>query len=414
MSITKRMRRITVYVVALMATVAALTACSGSSPAGPTTIELALVASGATPAGYQAQVDRFNKSQTNIVLKLKTYPSGDAYNQAILGQAGAGVAPDILSLDSGTQTTQFANAKAILPLDDLTHGAGIDAAGYSENILAASKVGGKLYAVPRDYSTTALFYRKSIFAAANLTPPTTWDQLVADAKQLTSGGIYGIGIDAKINYLLAWVAAAGGNFVTASGVTNINNPGHLVALNRVAKLFQADKSAATPAMTGASWDGDMLGKKQVAMVFGGTWIPGSLDKSVQSDIGVVALPTDAQSGSVLYAAGWAIAAASKHPDAAAKVIAFLSSDSELTQGHTDGIIQMPAKTSALDKLVTAGTDPVLTAAQGAAKYGTPFGYLTSAQVDAYNKILANLASPTSTLSAQDALGQIDSAVTSAK
>src|SRR5690606_37003807 len=221
--------------------------------------------------------------------------------------------------------------------------AGVDMATFDQALVAGSTVDGKLYAVPKDYSTTALFYRKSLLAAAGVEPPTTWEELRTAAKALTVEGRYGLGMFPQINYFLAWIQAAGGNFVTESGLADIANPGHLEAVEFLLQLFNEDKSAASPQMTGAGWDGEMLAKQQVAMVFGGTWIPGGVPAEEQEDIGVVAFPPNEQPGSVLYAAGWAVSATSAHPEAAAKVIAFLTSDAELITAHDDGIVLIPPK-----------------------------------------------------------------------
>jgi ABC-type glycerol-3-phosphate transport system substrate-binding protein len=162
-------------------------------------------------------------------------------------------------------------------------------------------------------------------------------------------------------------------------------------------MFTEDKSAASPTMTGASWDGEMLANDQVAMVFGGTWIPAGLPEDVRKDIGVTPMPAAEQEGSVLYAAGWAVSAESESPEAAAEVISFLTSDEELITGHEDGIILLPPKPSALEELAASEDDPVLDVAQDSAAAGVPFGYLAPETVDSYNATLERLiAEPGST------------------
>lgn len=385
-----------------------LTACGGGSGStaqgGETpTVELALVAAGDTSAAYEAQVKRFNKSHDDIELKLRTYPSGEAYEQAITGQVAGGRAPDILQLDLGQKTREYAEAGAIAPLDDAAEAAGIDTSDFQTNLIEAASVDGELYAVPKDYSTTAIFYRKSLLEEAGVKPPTSWEELRTAAKALTTQDRYGLGMFPQINYFLAWVQAADGNFVTESGVEDVANAGHEKALDFLLTLFNEDKSAASPQMTGASWDGEMLANKQAAMVFGGTWIPGGVPEDARKDIGVVPFPADEQPGSVLYAAGWAVSAKSENPEAAATVIDFLTSDEELLAGHEDGIILIPPTTSALDQLAEQSEDPVLNVAQEGAADGIPFGLLTPESVDAYNGMLEQLIAKPGDRSADEAL-----------
>ncbi len=372
--------------------VVTLGGCSGSNqPASEKNVTLALVAAGDTLTAYNAEVKRFNESQKGIHLAINTYPSGDAYNQALTGQVAGGSAPDIFLLDTGNQTDTFAKAGAIKPLDDLIKTAGIDVSSFAPNLVASGKYNGKLYAVPKDYSTTALFYHKSDLQAAGATPPTSWSELRAAAKAMTKNGRFGLGMYPQINYFLAWIQAFGGNFVDSSGkISNFVNPGHVAAIQEMLSLFITDKSAATPQMTGASWDGEMFAKNQVGMVFGGTWIPGGISGTAKDDVGVLALPNNTMAGSVLYAAGWTIYAKSKNPDAAAQVIKFLTSDNELVAAHNAGIILIPPKASALKELTATGGDPVLTIAEQTAQQGVPFGLLDPKFVDKYNGMLASL------------------------
>ncbi len=387
-------------VVLLSALSLVISACgTGGGGDGKGTVELALVASGDTNAAYKAQVKRFNSSQDDITLKLRTYSSGEAYEQALTGQVAGGQAPDVFLLDAGVKTREYAKAGAIMPLDDVVKDAGVDMGAFSDNLVKAGKVDGKAYAVPKDYSTTALFYHKSMLKEAGVKPPTTWAELRSAAKKLTKQDRYGLGMFPQLNYFLAWIQAADGNFVTDSGVEDVDNPGHVAAVEHLLTLFNKNKSAATPQMTGAGWDGEMLAKKQVAMAFGGTWIPGGLPKDVQEDIGAVAFPPKDQQGSVLYAAGWAVSAETEDPAAAAEVVKFLTSDKELVAGHEDGIVLIPPKQSALDKLTASGGDPVLDLAAESASTGIPFGLLAPKTVDTYNatleRLIAKKASPSS-------------------
>ena len=383
----------------LVATVAVVTATGlvlagcggGTSPSGgPVQLELAIVASGDTPTAYEEQIKRFNESQDGIELSLRTFASGEAYNQALTGQVAGGAAPDVFLLDTGQQLREYAEADVILPLDELIESAGVDTSEFDASLVDASTVDGALYAVPKDYSTTALFYRKSLLEQAGVEPPTTWDELRSAAQTLTVDGRWGLGMYPQLNYFLAWIQAAGGNFATADGIENFDNPQHVEAVDFLNTLFTVDKSAASPQMTGASWDGEMLALGQVAMVFGGTWVPGGVPPEEQDDIGVVAFPPLAQPGSVLYAAGWVVAAQSEHPEAAAELIKFLTSDEELVTAHDAGIVLIPPKASALAVLVERGEDPVLAIAQEGASEGVPFGLLTTDQVDQYNAMLADL------------------------
>jgi multiple sugar transport system substrate-binding protein len=74
---------------------------------------------------------------------------------------------------------------------------------------------GSYYGVPDDTNTQVLFWNKSLFAAAGLTPPRTLSQVWVDAQKLTnkSKGIYGLGIDGTDIWNVApYVWSGGGSF----------------------------------------------------------------------------------------------------------------------------------------------------------------------------------------------------------
>jgi multiple sugar transport system substrate-binding protein len=87
---------------------------------------------------------------------------------------------------------------------------------------------GSYYGVPDDTNTQVLFWNKSLFAAAGLTPPRTLSQVWVDAQKLTnkSKGIYGLGIDGTDIWNVApYVWSGGGSFTnkyytSAAGYVN--------------------------------------------------------------------------------------------------------------------------------------------------------------------------------------------------
>jgi len=367
---------------------------SSGGAASKVNLTLALEASGDTALGYQKWIDGFNRTHPNIHVNLQTIASGDAYNQAILGQVAGGVPPDVFLLDGGLRTQQFAHARALVPLDGLAARAKLKLANFKPALLSSLRVGGKLYGIPKDFSSTGLFYNKALLQKAGVTPPRTWGQFRADAKALTGSGVYGLGMYPQINYFLAWIVAAGGNFVTANGIRKFYNPRHVRAVAFLVSLFDRDKSAASPQMTGSGWDGEMLGTQKAAMVFGGTWIPGAIKGSNPDvNVGAVLMPPNQQRGSVLYATGWVVSSKSKYPQQAMQLISWMASDRSLLSGYAGGFISIPPTASALKKLeAQRPDDATLKVAEIAAERGIPFGWLDPKFVDAYNNMLADLIS----------------------
>jgi len=115
-------------------------------------------------------------------------------------QAGlkSGTEPDVAVLLS-TDVYSLLNMKAILPYADFAKGDAGAAWMHSfyPAFMANSVVDKTVWGVPFQRSTVVMYYNKNDFAQAGLNPnqpPTTWSQLLSDAKKLTTPSHWGIEI----------------------------------------------------------------------------------------------------------------------------------------------------------------------------------------------------------------------------
>jgi sn-glycerol 3-phosphate transport system substrate-binding protein len=134
-------------------------------------------------------VDEFEKSHPDI--KIKSIYAGsyqDSVAKALTAYKG-GSAPQLAVLLS-TDMFTLIDEGAIVPFDPLVktdedrkwHD------GFYKAFMANSQTGGKTWGIPFQRSTIVMYYNKDLFKEAGLNPdapPSTWDELVADAKKLT-------------------------------------------------------------------------------------------------------------------------------------------------------------------------------------------------------------------------------------
>lgn len=85
--------------------------------------------------------------------------------------------------------------------------------------LAPGQIGGKTYGLPIAASARAMYYNKDLLAKAGISePPTTWDEVAADAAKLKAQGIAAFGLQGKaIETDVYWYYALwtyGGDVVT--------------------------------------------------------------------------------------------------------------------------------------------------------------------------------------------------------
>ncbi|SFK29554.1 multiple sugar transport system substrate-binding protein [Amycolatopsis sacchari] len=143
----------------------------------------------------QPELDKFEQ-QTGIHVNLEVIAWPDLLNR-ILTATTSGSGPDVLNIGN-TWSASLQATGALQPFDDATFAK----VGGREKFLATSMAatgaaGQPPAAVPLYGLAYGLFYNKKKFADAGLQPPTTWQELVDDAKRLTDAGKgqWGMGIE---------------------------------------------------------------------------------------------------------------------------------------------------------------------------------------------------------------------------
>nr|WP_257584218.1 extracellular solute-binding protein [Streptomyces sp. TLI_146] len=158
-----------------------------SSGKGSGTIHVMVYGDAANKVEKQI-VDTFNKT-SKVKVVLDTVPGAD-YQQKLQTLINTRQAPDIFFHWGGGSIQPFAKAGLLLPLDDFI----AKDPGLKNNFLPAvfnsSVVDGKPYGVPmRGTQPVLLFHNKKVLADAGLTPPRTWEELLAATKTLKAKGI---------------------------------------------------------------------------------------------------------------------------------------------------------------------------------------------------------------------------------
>ena len=146
---------------------------------------------GATNARERAVLDhavqRFQTAHPNVSVNVETFANDDYKNKLNLEIAG-GTPPDVFFTWGGGPLAELARARRVVDLTDA-----LDQQGWRESILPAPlsfcTVDKKTYAVPLDLSCVPLWYNADLFQRHQLTPPQTFDQLLALCKTLREKNI---------------------------------------------------------------------------------------------------------------------------------------------------------------------------------------------------------------------------------
>ena len=269
-------------------------------------------------------IDDFMVKYPKIKVTQEQIP--DQFEDKIKTQMTAGSEPDAMYVS--TKLMNFAApAGRLLDLGPLMNKWGVKRDEYVQSLLTPWEYSGKLYGLPKDFGSLAMFYNKKMFAAAGLQPPKTWDEVRSHAKTLTKGDVKGISLaddSARWNaFLFAW----GGKVLSEDGKTAVFNDKAAVDSATFYASFQLqDKSSDLPKNLGATWPGDAFGKQKAAMVIEGGWLIPYLKETYPAvEYGTFALPPGpAKQATLLFTNAWGCAAKTKNADACFLFVKFMT------------------------------------------------------------------------------------------
>lgn len=135
-------------------------------------------------AGIKEIVDDYNRSQDRIWVDLQQV--GDVEHKTMFA-ISAGIPPDLAGLYS-PNVPQYADERAVLPLDDLCRRAGIEASDYIPAYWQLMTYGGHIWALPTTPASTALHYNTDMLRDAGFDPampPKTIEQMDAMTDKIS-------------------------------------------------------------------------------------------------------------------------------------------------------------------------------------------------------------------------------------
>lgn len=333
---------------AVLALAGSLAACSPSGDApSTTTLVFQHQFSDSESAEIQELVTTYESENPGVTIKLAR-DNDSSYYDKLVTQITAGQGPDIVRLEP-PKVSQYITSGWLAPLDDVVTDA--NKSDFFANTIEAASKDGHVYAVPQDVSTLALFYRTDMFESAGLSgPPSTWEELVADAKALTKDGNYGIGLFG------GWGAYEFYPWLWQSGAEVLNDDGTEVVFDsadavRALQLWVDLQASAMPPGMATAGEDDVRGpfsNGNLAMFTSGPYMTSILDSEKLGDVWAVApLPKDKVSASVLGGMDLAVLKNSKNQEAAQKFLSWLMQDTIQTKWATDlGFV--PVKKSLYD------------------------------------------------------------------
>ncbi|MDT4978961.1 MAG: multiple sugar transport system substrate-binding protein, partial [Pseudonocardiales bacterium] len=301
-------------VVAVLTAATMLAACSSSgkkasnsgapSSAGtaPVTISVASLIPGSTAEAttqFNAQVAEFEKANKNITVKSEQYQwTGPTFAAKLAARTLPTVFTvpftDGRTLGQNGQLADITKQAQALPYYDK----------YNPAVLAEAKTSdGKVIALPTAAYAQALHYNRKLFTQAGLDPdkpPTTWDEVRADAKQIAQKtGKTGFAQMAKNDNTGGWILTTlayslGARMETGSGKdakATLDNDGTKQALQLLHDMRWVDNSMGSDFSYGWSDINQAFAAGKVGMYVSGSDIYTNLVQASKIDPTIYGLTT---------------------------------------------------------------------------------------------------------------------------
>lgn len=350
------------------------------------------------------------ESKTGAAVKFKVYTD---YNTQIQADFAAKTAPDTFYVD--VSMFKYIDSLGVLqPLDSKEMGAG----NYYENMISAfSSQDGKLYAIPKDLSTLAMYYNTDLLSSVGMSKsdiPTAWEDFKAFLPKLQEklDAKYGKGKVAAMTYNqdlsrnLHLLDRDGASVTDKDGKAALSSDGVLKNLDFILSLVKTG-AYKTPKDLGLGWNGEVFGTGKCAIMEEGNWVYGTLKQNYPNiKFGVTDMPSyEGKKSSMFFTVGYGIYKNTQNTDLAKAWIQY-ATGSEGMYNWCTGTGTIPSRQDVADRM-DLKSDPVLSVHLQQQQYAQPWtlGKYTSILNTAYQNFLPNAVSGKASL--KDAMAQAD-------
>ncbi|MGB3735404.1 MAG: sugar ABC transporter substrate-binding protein [Ilumatobacter sp.] len=284
---------------------------------------------------YSGVSDSIDEANDGFVLDYE--PGGTdtgSYQDQLITEIGNGTAPDVFWIP-GTDIARFQSEGLIMDLGEMAAAEEFDtSAFYPETMYhltfdpEAGEPGDKLWGLPRDVSTFALYLNLDLIAEAGADDPRVlasegnWDwEAFAEVAQLvtdTGGANKGFAMDGWWAPFGSFVNAAGGGFFNEDRTEcALDTPESIAGLEQATSLYDAGVTVPFGEDSESPWKAGTVG-----MFMNGRWATPGARSDADFNWDVVALPTGpgGTQGNWLFWGAYVVNANTDHPEEAWQLV----------------------------------------------------------------------------------------------
>lgn len=303
-----------------------------SEPADQVTIRIGTWESGGGLEIKEQIAEDFMALHPHINVIIESVPDG--FGERLLTQLAANDAPDLFQIGDGdvsmfqsrgafADLTPFINGENPLNLDD-----------FMSSILDIGRIDGGIYTLPKDFSTTAVYYNRDMFDEAGIDHPTddwTWEDFREAALALTTDDRWGAQLIGGTRWILPMIYGYGGDVISQDGSTvlgYLDSDETIEALEFLNQLINVDEVMPSSIELEAFQGVNLFLSEQVAMLISGTWPMNSFIEA-EMNFGTVMVPGGpvTQASTIAYA-GYGMWSGSPHQEEAWLFLNYLTTEGQ--------------------------------------------------------------------------------------
>ncbi|MFJ6074310.1 extracellular solute-binding protein [Streptomyces sp. NPDC093065] len=167
-------------------------------------------------------VDSYEAKNPDVHVDVTVYSWNDV-DRKVREMVGAGKAPDMAQIGA---YSDYADKGLLYRADDVLS---IPVqADFVSQLAGAGQVNGVQYGLPFAASTRVLFYNKTLFSEAGVTPPKSWDDLAEAAEALKEKGVkypyaLPLGPEEAPAETMQWMLSGGGGYTDDVGTYSVDS-----------------------------------------------------------------------------------------------------------------------------------------------------------------------------------------------
>lgn len=210
---------------------AVLGGCGLGGDSGDVTLRLVAAdygdsASNSSQKYWDGLVKAYEAKHPKVKVEVSVYSWNDV-DRKVKEMVAAGKAPDMAQIGA---YADYADAGRLYSTADLLS-IPVEA-DFLEPLLDAGQVNHIQYGMPFAASTRVLFYNKTLFTEAGLTPPKDWSELAADAEALKEKGVkypfaLPLGSEEAQAETMQWLLGGGGGYTDDIGTYTLDSSANI-------------------------------------------------------------------------------------------------------------------------------------------------------------------------------------------